>query len=314
MRRTAMFLLAATWQAVAVAGVVGGTAGPGAAIDAEAGLTISGPWGDNMVLQSNHNYGQRAFMSGTAEPGSRIVIVAPMREDKGSDIETTADAQGYWKVTLEPVQASMATHNISISGTTPKGAVYPTQTAKGVRYGEVIICGGQSNMDRVVAYDLDNGTAEIAASTEYPNIFLWTQAGVRPVPLSDSTSGAEVLQHVSDQFETGSWLQASPATVANYSAVCYETARQLVDRRLTKHTPVGLVWTAVGGTPVQLWMPHETFATPGCDQTPNATLKDSSLFNNIIAPLANYSHRGVVWFQGEANVDGSSPRCVLSVC
>eukprot|EP01043_Picozoa_sp_COSAG02_P062419 COSAG02_NODE_8607_length_2507_cov_2.730066_1_plen_606_part_10 len=272
--------------------------------EAAAGLTISGPWGDNMVLQSNHNYGQRAFMSGTAEPGSRIVIVAPMREEKGSNIETTADEQGYWKVTLEPVQASMATYNISISGTTPNGASYPTQTARGVRYGEVIICGGQSNMDRVVAYDIDNGTAEIAASTQYPNIFLWTQAGVRPVPLSDLSSAEASPLASTSQFHTGSWLQASPATVANYSAVCYEMARQLVDRRLTKSSPVGLVWTAVGGTPVQLWMPHESFAAPGCDQTPNTTLKDSSLFNSIIAPLANYSHRGVVWYQGEANVDG----------
>ena len=88
-----MVLFAAAWQAVVVAAGVGGTAEPGAAVEPEADLTISGPWGDNMVLQSNHNYGQRAFMSGTAEPGSRIVIVAPMREDKGSDIETTADEQ-----------------------------------------------------------------------------------------------------------------------------------------------------------------------------------------------------------------------------
>jgi hypothetical protein len=136
-----------------------------------------------MVLQSNHDYGQRAFMSGTAEPGAVIVIVAPMREDKGSDIRITADPQGHWKATLEPIQATMAAHNISISGTTPRGVVYPTRTAHDVRYGEVIICGGQSNMDRVVAYDVDNGTAEIAAAASYPNIFLWTQRGVRPIPL-----------------------------------------------------------------------------------------------------------------------------------
>jgi alpha-galactosidase len=67
-----------------------------------------------------------------------------------------------------------------------------------------------------------------------------------------------------------------------------------------------IFWTArqVGGTPVQLWMPAKAFAAPGCDQTPNATLKDGSLFDAIIAPLANYSHRGVIWFQGEANVEG----------
>ena len=58
-------------------------------------------------LASPKAVGSRAFMSGTAEPGSVVIIVAPMREDKGSDIRITADAQGYWKATLEPVQASM---------------------------------------------------------------------------------------------------------------------------------------------------------------------------------------------------------------
>eukprot|EP01052_Picozoa_sp_SAG31_P010086 SAG31_NODE_542_length_14269_cov_7.826253_14_plen_312_part_00 len=291
----------------------------------QAELTISGPWGDNMVLQSNHFYGQRAFMSGTAAPGSLITIVAPMREDKGSRVVVTADEQGHWKATLEPVQASMRTYNISISAATPAGTVYSTQTARQVdpsstlasstyqrtelshrldanshfagpwwhhqvRFGDVIICGGQSNMDRVVAYDSDNGTAEIAAASRYANIFLWTQPGVRPVPLQAHAAGQA-------GFRTGSWLQAVPATVSNFSAVCYETARQLVDRHLGNSIPVGLVWTAVGGTPLQQWMPPTALTAPGCDQTPNITLRDSSLYEQIILPLTNYSHRGVIWFQ-----------------
>ena len=229
--------------------------------------------------------------------GSTITIVAPMREDKGSNIVVVADAQGYWKATLEPVQASMASHNITISGTTPSGGVYAPRTARNVRYGEVIICGGQSNMDRVVAYDVDNGTAEIAASTAYPNIFLYTQKGVKPL-------GSEAAGAQPQGFQTGSWLRAAPATVANYSAVCYETGRQLVDRRLGRSCPLGLLWTAVGGTPVQRWMPKEAFAAPGCDQTPSPKAGDGDLYEQIIAPLANYSHRGVLWFQGEANLDG----------
>ena len=135
-----------------------------AAVTTTAPLTVSGPFADNMVLQSNHLYGQRSYMSGTAEPYSTIMVKAPMREDKGSLLIVTADEQGYWKATLEPVQASMATYNITITGETRGGIAYTPQIARNVRFGEVIICGGQSNMDRVVAYDLDNGTAEVAAA------------------------------------------------------------------------------------------------------------------------------------------------------
>lgn len=114
---------------------------------AEAPLFVSGPFGDRMILQSNHYYGQRAFLSGTAEPDATLTIIAPMREDKGSDIVTVVDEQGYWKVTLEPQQAHMTnTYNITIKGTTPKGKLYAPRTAHDVRYGDVIICSGQSNM------------------------------------------------------------------------------------------------------------------------------------------------------------------------
>jgi hypothetical protein len=288
-------------------------------------LTISGPFADNMVLQSNHLYGQRSFMSGTAEPYSSITVNAPMREEKGSLLSVTADEQGYWKVTLEPVQATMKPYNITISGKTRGGVVYTPKIAHNVRFGEVIICGGQSNMDRVVGYDLDNGTAEVAASGTYKNIFLWTQRGVRP--LRQAKVASLGLGYGGPEFQSGSWLRAAPTTVKNYSAVCYETARQLVDRHLGYDTPVGLVWTAVGGTPIQYWMPPSSFGADGCEQSPGEG--DSSLFEAIIKPLTNYSHRGVLWYQvcpsiplesvflnglhhfcarhqGEANVDGHS--------
>ena len=142
-------------------------------------------------------------------------------------------------------------------------------------------------------YDVDNGTQEIKNAGDYGNIFLFTQPGVRPL----STDSGSALS-------TKVWLQASPETVANYSAVCYETARNLVDLHLGKSIPIGLIWTAVGGTPVQHWMPEPAFSYQDCHQKFNRSNQDASLFDTIIRPLQNYSHRGVIWYQGEANVKG----------
>ena len=46
--------------------------------DEQLDLFVSGPFGDNMILQSNHFYGQRAFMSGTAEPCAQTLVLTPL--------------------------------------------------------------------------------------------------------------------------------------------------------------------------------------------------------------------------------------------
>ena len=49
-----------------------------AAAEEQLDLYVSGPFGDNMILQSNHFYGQRAFMSGTAEPCAQTLVLTPL--------------------------------------------------------------------------------------------------------------------------------------------------------------------------------------------------------------------------------------------
>jgi sialate O-acetylesterase len=75
--------------------------------------------------------------------------------------------------------------------------------------------------------------------------------------------------------------------------------------------PLGLIQAAWGGTPAEAWTSRE-----GLDAEPSLKplldhwdslgekneLAPACLFNGMIAPMRNYSIRGVIWYQGEANV------------
>jgi hypothetical protein len=93
------------------------------------------------------------------------------------------------------------------------------------------------------------------------------------------------------------WLPAEPRYNAYFSAVCLFTALEV--RRL--HTgparPIGLVYSAFGGTSVSLWAPPEELA--GCPGENAPLPAPGSLYNAMIAPLERFSLRAFLFFQGE---------------
>ena len=110
-----------------------------------------------------------------------------------------------------------------------------------IYFGDVFVCGGQSNM----AYGLGgtkNATADMAAASGYSNIRF--------------VSSAFSFQNFSQaqQATTNPWMVAAPDTVGGFSAVCYLTATRISDF-LGGAVPIGLIDTAVGGTAAELWLP-----------------------------------------------------------
>src|SRR5262249_49675732 len=106
-----------------------------------------------------------------------------------------------------------------------------------------------------------------------------------PEPLSEAA-----LDHI--------WTPCDPRTVAGFSAVGYYFGR---DIQKSRNVPVGLISSNVGGTPAERWMSKEALAAvPG--GAPKDLKQVNDLYNAMIAPLAPYAIRGVIWYQGEANV------------
>lgn len=271
---------------------------------------------DGAILQQ----GKPVPVWGRADPGEKISVTF-----KDQKKETAADAQGHWKIELNPLSASDEPAELIISGNN-------TLRIADVLVGEVWICSGQSNMEWPVS-QAQNYSEESAAAT-HPTIRQFK------VPRKASETAQDDLN--------GSWVACSPASVGNFTAAGYFFARELSENL---KVPVGIINTSFGGTPVESWMSQsalqsnsdfsivasrwektlqdypnlmkvyeenlakwnadrkaaanasQPFKTPQPRKPPGSgsQMMPSSLFNAMVHPLIPYAVQGIIWYQGEAN-------------
>src|SRR3546814_12755809 len=73
-------------------------------------------------------------------------------------------------------------------------------------------------------------------------------------------------------------------------------------------SPVGVILSAWGGTPIEAWTDKTSIATVPdiqipfpSEETPAGRLVSTCLYNGMIAPIAGFGIKGFLWYQGEAN-------------
>jgi sialate O-acetylesterase len=248
-----------------------------------AALIPNGLFVDGAVLQQ----GRAIPVWGVAGEGERVTV----RLD-GHEVSTVARG-GKWSVKLPPMKAG-GPFTLTMTGENQV-------TAKDVWVGEVWICGGQSNMERVLGPQPPqkpiDGWQEEVAKADYPRLRQFH------VPRAIPSAGEPVDLR-------SRWVACSPQTAATFSAVGYAFGRDL-HRKLG--VAVGLIACNWGGTPAEAWMSRETLAADPelcglltrlkpvpVQGTPNPTMP-CILHESMLAPLQPYAIRGVVWYQGEAN-------------
>ena len=182
-----------------------------------------------------------------------------------------------------------------------------------VLFGDVWLCSGQSNMAFLVEMAM-NGTEEVQAADNYPDIRLFTTAKIASdVPLHDleevekpwspassvsiSMNSREPLVEVS--LGDDDWLY--------FSATCWFFGRGLFEKL---RYPVGLVNDNWGGTVIAAWSSPDALATCNSSSTGSSEVlaaqwaqdpTASQLYNSMIHPLLPLALRGVVWYQGESD-------------
>lgn len=258
-----------------------------------ADVTLPAILGDHMVLQ----LGQELPFWGWADPGEDVTVtLTPMDHGDGNKAETAsavAATDGRWFVKL-PARTKLGTVEVSIVG---KNSISLTD----VLVGDVWVCSGQSNMEWPVSASLNH--QEEIAEARLPSI--------RVFKVERST--ARLPQTHID----GKWVECSPETVGDVSAVGYFFGRDL---HLQLKRPIGLIQAALGGANCEAWTSHaalksdDDFAKileraekasndPNQANNPN---RASVLFNGMIAPLQPFPKpfpiKGTIWYQGESNV------------
>ena len=223
---------------------------------------------------------------GWTTPGSQVTVSI-----HSETITATANASGRWQVQVGPFAAG-GPHTLVVSG--PQSV-----TATNLMFGDVFLFSGQSNMERQLGPrppqpDVLNYQAE-ASAANFPNIRQFS------IPLSTGATARQV--------PSGSWSVCGPATVQNFSAVGYFTARRLFQ---ATNVPVGIIHSAYGGTRIDPWLEHLEAAripeyTRSVNTLPGAASVNAELpggiFNTMIAPLAPFRVKGAFWYQGESSAD-----------
>ena len=117
-----------------------------------ADVKLQSVFGDNMVLQQNTS----ANFWGTASPGEKVTVSGSW----GKSAETTAGKNGKWKLELKTPDAG-GPFTVTVQGKNKLAF-------KNVMSGEVWLCTGQSNMDRAMSAFKD--TQGAIADADYPKI------------------------------------------------------------------------------------------------------------------------------------------------
>lgn len=182
---------------------------------------------DNVVLQRD----KPLPVWGTGRDGEKIEVKLGSRSAK------TTVRDGRWSVRLKALPAG-GPLTLTVTGDN-------TLTVTNVLIGEVWVCSGQSNMEEPLGPLLRwmkpiENWEQAAATGNFPQLRMYF------VPHRDA------LQPVGDA--QGKWVVCSPETAKDFSAVGFFFARAL---QADLQVPVGMIFTSVGGTPVEAWTSAE---------------------------------------------------------
>lgn len=201
------------------------------ACSARADVKLPAIFSDHMVLQS----GASIAVWGWAAEGEAVCV-----SFAGQSKSVVTGTDGRWTVKLDPLKPASDAETLTVKGTN-------TLTVKDVLIGEVWLASGQSNMEMQIKGKLhgsvDRADEEIAAAN-YPEIRMF----MHDAPFAIYELQVPPQEPLVDR--AGSWRVCSPETVADFSAMGYFFARNLLQKL---HVPVGIVAPAVGGTPIEAW-------------------------------------------------------------
>jgi sialate O-acetylesterase len=218
------------------------------------------PFSDHAVLQQQIPL---PVWGVACHPETKITV-----QCNGQSKHTMTDAQGSWKVVLDPMTAQPVqsldeappAHEMTIHF--ENNGEKAVTTLKNLLVGEVWLCAGQSNMAGVMKKN---------TSVHFPENSI---AEARYPAFRQIVSGHD-----------GKWVVCSPETAVDFKKVCF-----FFGRRIHQETrfPVGVINAAVGGSNIESWLNQQPYPT-------------GAHFTQLIQPLIPYGMRGVVWYQGESN-------------
>ncbi len=273
---------------------------------AAARLELGSPFANGAVLQCE----KPVPVWGWADPGVRVTVTFA-----GQSKTARVGADGAWRVTLDPLTSSKEPRTLTVTAHPPEPSE-PSKPSKlpkpsefsisDVVVGEVWLCSGQSNME----FSLCSGAARVRDRDGALTAQMTDRPLVRYLNASTYTAAARPLARTSGRRQ---WERLSPKMLRRHgiSAVGVYYALELY---AALDVPVGILVAAWGGTAIAPWTPREGLVgkpdladvlsnVPAADEADGKALagRPTAIHNALVAPLAPYALRGIVWYQGESD-------------
>jgi sialate O-acetylesterase len=239
----------------------------------------------NMVLQQQSTVN----IWGWADPSEKIYVTTSWNNVTDS---VTGTFNATFKIKIK-TPAAGGPYTITIRG-------WNTIRLENILIGEVWVCSGQSNMEMSNTAQIK----EVMPNSKNDNIRLFH------IPRATSKYPQENVQ--------ANWDVCGPESLNGFSAVGYFFGKKLQQQL---NVPIGLIETAWGGTPAEVWTPSDVIFADPVMKDAASQLKETVwgpyvpgyIYNAMVSPITNYGIAGTIWYQGEANTSiGSTYEWTLS--
>jgi len=191
----------------------------------------------------------------------------------------TASKKGDWQVSLPDLKATKGDYSTSVRITVSNGE--KSASISDVAVGDVLLCGGQSNMGFGMCGVKSPTQSAMEALDALPPLRFFLQQGSGP----HGGAGQRCRTSSGNASITPKqrWFTARAENAGGASAVCMLTAQRLFEA-FQGEVPVGAVESCISGTYVEPWTP------------PTGTL-----WLHDMVPLLPMTFRAAIWDQGEAD-------------
>jgi sialate O-acetylesterase len=170
---------------------------------------------------------------------------------------TIADEKGNWMIKL-PGQTAGGPYEMVLKG---KNEI----VINDVLFGDVWICSGQSNMELPMQRLID----------QYPKVIAEANnSKIRQFLVPDEYD----FNQQREDFSSGSWVKADQKNILNFSGVAYFFALDIYEK---KRIPIGLINTALGGSPAESWISEEAIKIFPAYYAEAQKFKDKTLISSI---------------------------------